>query len=233
MDDKGLGGQFLEKTGLITSVYPSVCIKAPVDLDLETLNNLTKTQKLLIFFLAVVLVFGAFIWFVFIPKSDQIARIEREIVKLNDEINVNRVKVRRLDILRRENRVLQLRLAEQKEQLPGEAEIDQLLKQVSELGGRSGLNFKLWKPGPRKENVSGLYLEIPVNIEVSGGYHSVGAFFDKISNLKRIINVSNIKMVSAVSAKGGKPRTMIQTSFSATAFATITEAESSEEKTLK
>jgi len=139
---------------------------------------------------------------------------------------VHRVKVRRLDTLRQENRALQLRLAEQKEQLPNEAEIDQLLKQVSDLGGRSGLNFKLWKPGPRKKNASGLYLEIPVSIEVSGGYHSVGTFFDKISKLKRIINVSNIKMTSA---KVEKSRMMIQTSFSATAFASISEDALSEE----
>ncbi len=195
-----------------------------MELQLETLNHLTKNQKLLIFFLVAVLVSGAFIWFVFIPKSDQIAKLEREIVDLNDEINVHRVKVRRLDTLRRENRALQLRLAEQKEQLPSEAEIAQLLKQVSELGGRSGLNFKLWKPGPRKKNASGLYLEIPVSIEVSGGYHSVGAFFDKISKLKRIINISNIKMASA---KMQKNRMLIQTRFSATAFASIEEDESS------
>lgn len=201
-----------------------------MDLALETLNNLTKIQKLLIFFLVVVLVFGAFIWFVFIPKSDQIAKMQSEIVDLNDKINVNRVKVRRLDVLRRENRALQIRLAEQKEQLPGEAEIDQLLKQVSELGGRSGLNFKLWKPGPRKESTSGLYIEIPVSIEVSGGYHSVGSFFDKISNLKRIINVSNIKMVSS---ETGKAQKMIQTSFSATAFATIAEGGASSEEVVK
>lgn len=197
-----------------------------MELQLETLNNLTKNQKLLILFLSAVLVAGAFIWFVFIPKSDRIAKIEREIVDLNDEINVHRVKVRRLDTLRQENRALQLRLAEQKEQLPNEAEIDQLLKQVSDLGGRSGLNFKLWKPGPRKKNASGLYLEIPVSIEVSGGYHSVGTFFDKISKLKRIINVSNIKMTSA---KVEKSRMMIQTSFSATAFASISEDALSEE----
>jgi len=195
-----------------------------MELQFETLNNLTSRQKLFTFLLVIVLVFGAFVWLVFIPKSEQISRVEREIVDLNGEINVHRVKVRRLDMLRRENRTLQLRLAEQKEQLPSEAEIAQLLKQVSELGGRSGLNFKLWKPGPRKESDSGLYLEIPVNIEVSGGYHSLGAFFDKISNLKRIINVSNIKMSTS---KVEKERMMIQTSFSATAFASISESEHS------
>lgn len=191
-----------------------------MDIQLDTLKNLSNKQKLIAFSLFIAVTAGAFIWFVFIPKSDEIAKIEREISNLNEEINVHRVKVRRLDELKRENRALQRQLEEQKEQLPSEAEIEILLRQVSELGGRSGLDFKLWRPGPRKVNDSGLYMEIPVSVEVAGGYHSVGVFFDKISKLKRIINVSNIRMASP---EMKSDRIEIQTHFSATAFASVEE----------
>lgn len=187
-----------------------------MDLQLNTLKNLSNKQKLIGLFMAVILVSGAFIWFVFIPKGEAIEKIEKEIAALNDEINVQRVKVRRLDVLKKEYLALQRQLKEQKEQLPSQAEIEVLLKQVSELGGRSGLDFKLWRPGAKKENASGLYIEIPVSVEVAGGYHSVGAFFDKISKLRRIVNVSNIKMSSPVVDQN---RVTIQTRFSATAFA--------------
>jgi type IV pilus assembly protein PilO len=63
---------------------------------------------------------------------------------------------------------------------------------------------------------SGLYIRIPVNIEVAGGYHSLALFFDRISQLSRIVNVSNIRMTSP---KTNKDKIIIQTSFSATAFA--------------
>ncbi len=189
-----------------------------MDIELDTLKNLSNKQKMIALILLIVVTAVAFIWFVFIPKSDEIARIENELSHLNEEIKVHRVKVRRLDQLQRENRILQRQLAEQKEQLPSEAEIEILLRQVSDLGGRSGLDFKLWRPGPKKVNDSGLYMEIPVSVEVAGGYHSVGVFFDKISRLKRIINVSNIKMVSP---KMKDNRVEIQTRFSATAFASV------------
>ncbi len=187
-------------------------------LNIDTLKNLTGKQKLIVFSMVAVVTAVAFIWFVWIPKGEESERIKGEISRLNSEINVNRVKVRRLPELKRENRILQSQLAEQKEQLPSEAEIDLLLKQVSELGGRSGLDFKLWKPAPRKKNESGLYLEIPVNIEVVGAYHSVGVFFDNINKLKRIINISNIKMASPIMKQD---RVMIRTVFSATAFASV------------
>jgi len=189
-------------------------------LDLEALKKLTKKQKMILFFLTVAVFSGAFIWFVFIPKNDEIARLQREISTINNEINVHRIKVRRLVQLKRENRFLQAQLKELKEQLPPEAEVAMLLKQISELGGRSGLDFKLWRPAPRVVHSEGLYVEIPVNIEVAGGYHSLGVFFDKISKHKRIINVSNIQMSAP---RVERDKVTIQTRFSATAFASLGE----------
>ena len=187
-------------------------------LDIETLRNLTKKQKMILFFLSIIVVSSIFIWFVFIPKNNEIARLRREISTLNNDINVHRIKVRRLAQLKSENRFLQAQLVGLKEQLPPEAEVALLLKQISELGGRSGLDFKLWKPAPRVVHAEGLYVEIPVNIEVAGGYHAVGVFFDKISKHKRIINVSNIQMSAP---KVRRNKVTIQTRFSATAFASV------------
>ena len=187
-------------------------------IDAETFKNLTKKQKLVLSGLLVVLFCSAFIWFVFIPKNNEIVRLEREIAALNNDINVHRIKVRRLAQLKRENRILKAQLKGLQEQLPPEAEVALLLKQVSEIGGRSGLDFKLWRPGPRVVSDSALYIEIPVNIEVAGSYHSVGVFFDKIGKLKRIINVSNIQMSAPKMQRG---RVTIQTRFSATAFASV------------
>ncbi|MFQ5587870.1 MAG: type 4a pilus biogenesis protein PilO [Nitrospiria bacterium] len=190
-------------------------------IDVETIKSLTSKQKLVLLFMICVAVVSSFIWFVFIPKNEEIHRLDRDISTLNNEINVLRIKVRRLAQLKQENLKLQRKLKEMKEQLPPEAEVEFLLKQVSDLGGGSGLDFKLWRPGPKVVNASGLYTEIPVSIEVAGGYHSVGVFFDKISKMRRIINISNIRMSSP---KIVRNQVMIQTSFSATAFASAEKA---------
>ncbi|MBI3802863.1 MAG: type 4a pilus biogenesis protein PilO [Nitrospirae bacterium] len=187
-------------------------------LNLERLKNLTNTQKFVSLVLIIVIASGAFVWFVFIPKSAEIAAFNSDIAELNNEINVHRTKVKRLDELVSENRELKHQLTQLKEQLPPEAEVEILLKQVSELGARTGLDFKLWRPAQRKPNASGLYVEIPVDVEVAGGYHALGVFFDKISKLPRIVNVSNIRMGSS---KPDQHRVSIQTSFSATAFAVV------------
>jgi len=185
-------------------------------MNLDFIKNLPPYQKMLALGLIVILIVAMFSWLFYLPKNNQIAGLQNDIAKLEGEIGINRAKVEKLDQLKKENAELERQLAEKKEQLPPEAEVASLLKQVSDLGLRVGLDFKLWRPAARKEDPSGLYTEIPVDVEIGGGYHMTASFFDSVSKLPRIVNIRNIKMGSAHVDKG---RLLIQTSFVATAFA--------------
>jgi type IV pilus assembly protein PilO len=79
-----------------------------------------------------------------------------------------------------------------KAQLPDKKEIPQLLTTISSLGKESGLNFLLFRPKP--EIPKEFFAEIPVEIEVEGGYHEVAGFFSKVGNLNRIVNITNVSM---------------------------------------
>jgi type IV pilus assembly protein PilO len=57
---------------------------------------------------------------------------------------------------------------------------------------------------------------MPVNVEVTGGYHTAAIFFDRVNRLPRIINVSDLKMGSPQIEKG---RVVTQTVFDLVAFA--------------
>lgn len=192
-----------------------------LNVDFSSFKALPNYQKAVLVAVPVIMLLAAFVWFVYMPKNAQIVAIEQQIAQINNEINVNEAKARRLDELKRENAALDKQLTLLKEQLPPESEVATLLKQVSDLGIKTGLDFKLWKPADRRPGSSGLYTEIPVEVEVAGGYHALGAFFDRIGKLSRIVNVSGLKMSNV---KSDKDRLMIQTTFRATAFAAIDEA---------
>ncbi len=185
-------------------------------MNLDFIKNLPPYQKMLALGLIVILIVAMFFWFFYLPKNNQIAGLRNEIAKLEGEIGINRAKVEKLDQLKKENAELEKQLAEKTEQLPLEAEVASLLKQVSDLGLRVGLDFKLWKPTAKKADPSGLYTEVPVDVEIGGGYHMTATFFDNVSKLSRIVNIRNIKMGNPRVEKG---RLIIQTSFVATAFA--------------
>lgn len=190
-------------------------------MNFEALENIPRSQKIIIVVLIIIVVIGGFVYFVFLPTKAEIDVIKNGIYELNRQINNNDVKLRRLDQLKIENKQLQSELSLLQAQLPAEQEVSGLLKQISDLSVESGLEVKLWKPGGRKNDPSGLYTEIPVDVEVSGGYHALATFFDRVSKLPRIVNITNLNMEGAKVTGGNL---FIQNKFIATTFAALSES---------
>ena len=151
----------------------------------------------------VVLLLILFVWQVHIPMSNQIKQLEKDIAGLQAKIAENDAKIRKLDQLRAEVKALEERLRVLTEQLPPGSEVSGLLRQIQGLVSQSGLTLKLWRPEKRRTHSSGLYEEIPITMELTGGYHDVGLFFDRVSKLTRIVNMLNLKMGSATMTKAG------------------------------
>jgi type IV pilus assembly protein PilO len=76
--------------------------------------------------------------------------------------------------------------------LPETREIPELLTQISQLGLNAGLEFRLFKPEPEKQ--ADFYAEVPVSLSILGHFHELARFFDHLSKLSRIVNVTDIKI---------------------------------------
>jgi type IV pilus assembly protein PilO len=79
--------------------------------------------------------------------------------------------------------------------LPTSQEIPDLLRNISDLGRRAGLDFLSFVPGA--EIPKDFYAEIPVDIRIKGPYHNLCSFLDAVSKLERIVTVNNISMDKA------------------------------------
>ncbi len=185
-------------------------------INLDLLRSIPVVQKagLLLMVLAGMIV--GFYYYVAEPKSAEIAGLQGEIGTLDSQITTLTIKVKHLDELIAASKQLEIELAKKKERLPPEEEAVMLLKQVSDLGIRLGLDIKLWKPSPKSEDPSKLFVRMPVNVEVSGGYHTAALFFDRINALPRIVTVSGLKMGVPKFEKG---RVVTQTVFDLVAYA--------------
>ncbi len=190
-------------------------------INLEVLRSVPLVQKvgLLVLLLAGIIV--GFYYYIVEPKTTEIAVLQADITKLDADIQTLTIKVRHLDELIAANKQLEIELAKKKERLPPEEEAVMLLKQVSDLGIRLGLDIKLWRPAAKSEDPSKLFVKMPVNVEVAGGYHTAALFFDRINSLPRIITVSGLKMGSPKVEKG---RIVTQTVFDLIAYAAPQEA---------
>ncbi len=185
-------------------------------LNLEGLRNIPTAQKVVLLFLVVGVLVAGFYFYIVEPKTAAIEALVADNTRLGTEIQTLTIKVKHLDQLIAANKQLEIELAKKKERLPPEEEAIMLLKQVSDLGVRLGLDIKLWKPGVPTEDASKLFVKMPVNVEVTGVYHTAALFFDRINRLPRIITVSGLKMGSPKVEQG---RIVSQTAFDLVAYA--------------
>ena len=193
-------------------------------LNLDALRNVPASQKAALLFLLVGGMITGFYFYIVEPKTETITALEAENTKLEGEIQTLTIKVKHLDELVAANKHLEIELAKKKERLPPEEEAIMLLKQVSDLGVRLGLDIKLWKPGAPTEDASKLFVKMPVSVEVAGVYHTAALFFDRINRLPRIITVSGLKMGSPKIEQG---RIVSQTTFDLVAYAASPEKKAS------
>lgn len=162
----------------------------------------TKT-RLSGFGVLVLVLAGLFIYFYHIPMTDQIRQLEKDLSGLQATIKANDDKIRQLDELRAEVKSLEGRLQLLTEQLPPGSEVSGLLKQIQDLVNQSGLSLNVWRPDRRRMHASGLYEEIPIALDLTGNYHDVALFFDRVSKLTRIVNMLNLRMGGATRNKAG------------------------------
>lgn len=129
----------------------------------------------------------------FLLVSDLTASIERNRGKkraLDEELVKKRVIADNLNQYRRDKEVLERRLAEALTELPPKADIDELLRQLNDVGKKSGLEIVALEPGTEKPET--FYASIPIKMQVAGNYHEIAVFFESVSKLRRIVNISGI-----------------------------------------
>ncbi len=187
--------------------------------NMSAFKAIPTNQKFTLLVLLLVGIGAGFYYLVEDPQANEIQTLTAAVSKLDTEISANKEKVKNLEALKKLTGELGVQLAKIQEHLPPESEAATVLKQLSDLGTRIGLTLKLWRPGPRQEDSSKLFVKLPADVEMIGGYHTLALFFDRISKMPRIINVSKIKMGKGAAGPVEKDRVSVQATFQLTAFA--------------
>ena len=186
------------------------------------MDTLPLAAKVLIALVPAIIISALVVILLILPRHKEIEKLNVEITKQENDIAKDQMKAAKLSTLKAENMKLQKRLDELKLQLPEEREVSGLLKQVSDLGIKSGLKIIVWRPEQKKDHPSGTIYEIPVAVELSGSYHNLGIFFSSLTKLNRIVNISDIKIGNPQPQKG---EAIVKINFKATTFSAISDKE--------
>jgi len=182
----------------------------------DLINRISKiplAQRILIVAGIVVLLLVMNYFFFVSPKQEEIARAERRIQQLDSELVQKQAIARNLPRYRVEVERLKQRLNEALTLLPNEAEIPELLQKIAARVEQSDCAMETFQPEPEIE--SGFYARIPVKMTIAGNFHSIMVFFDKISKLSRIVNVSDIELTSPTVEN---KKVVLEANFVATTF---------------
>lgn len=185
----------------------------------DSFLKMSSGSKAALAIIIAAVIIGGYYWLFYSAKSDDLGRLKADHTRLIPELNKLRENVGKKDQLKKENQSLKDRLNEARIILPEKKEIPTLLSTVSSLGREARLQFLTFKPLP--EAMETFYARVPVEISVSGSFHDVAIFFDKVSKLPRVVNISNISM----DRKGANGRVVVLTTGLATTYRFLSEAE--------
>lgn len=143
----------------------------------------------------------------------EIDTMQGDLAEKQREISDGQAIEARLPEFESEIKSLKQKLGDVQQILPTGRETGDLLRWIKNLGDQSNLDLKSFSPGGLRPVE--FYKEFPIEMNVTGTYHDLGLFLDRVSKYQRIINVDNLRITKLTQPDRGKT---IQASFTATTF---------------
>jgi type IV pilus assembly protein PilO len=129
------------------------------------------------------------------PKgSEKIADLKSQYEQKSAELARARASVADLPRFEAEYDQLHQRWEMASELLPTERQLPTLLRKITLAGQQTGVTFTMFRPGAVQP--SDFHTEMPIAVSVSGDYHAVGSFLAELANMRRIVTVSNLKLIT-------------------------------------
>jgi len=170
------------------------------------------------------LVTAALYFTVFKGQSEANASAQKALevkIQENNELESYRPKLKQIE----------QQLAELKQQLeieqrivPDEKQVDQFISMLDSEAQKAGVELRRYKAKDTKNQQ--YYTEVPFDVELDGPYYSTLNFFDRVSKLERIVNISSLLVSTTKNPGGAKvkhqyqyaPNESVVASFTATTY---------------
>ncbi len=170
-------------------------------LDMNKINKLPQNQKIALLAGIIVLMLGLYWYIFFQSKQQELAAANGKLVQMQNQLAEDRTLAADLPRFKAELKRLQAELDQALRQLPNNKELPVLLTDITTLGKNAGMEFKSFIP--QAEVKKEFYAEVPINIELVGGFHELATFFDQLSRLDRIVSIKNFA-ISEVTVKNDR-----------------------------
>jgi len=158
------------------------------------LGELTGIKLWGILVLAGVILTGALYYTVFKTQRDQNDTAQLNLqAKLRENAELEAYRPKLADI-ERQLANLKQQLEIERRIVPDEKEVDNFIRMMGAEARKSGVEIRRYTARPYASRE--YYTEVPFELELDGPYYSMLGFFDRVSKLERIVNVSGLLLAS-------------------------------------
>jgi type IV pilus assembly protein PilO len=157
----------------------------------DNFNSYPLSQKILIFAVVAVSLFGIFWVAVYWRLDGQLSSLEDEYNRLQGDRNTYREKLE--DQVNREKlQNLRQNIQVTRVKLPSTTQLPNLLKKIQNKAKTAGLQIVNFQQKP--EQTKKYYVEIPVAMEMNGTYGELTKFLKFVRNMNRIVTVEDLTL---------------------------------------
>jgi type IV pilus assembly protein PilO len=197
---------------------------------LEELNKFSPKVKILITCLTCILI-TYFYYMLFLSDAlTKKMVLDTRLVELQQQVAEKEKVVAQLDKYIREVNILKESFKVALQKLPNEREIAGLLSSIVLSGKGAGVDFLLFEPKPPEKKAPEVkpgtpqppapkpsdakaqptkpagsekfYEDIPIKVQMAGGFHNTVSFFEQVARQPRIVNIEDITMGDAQDVQG-------------------------------
>ena len=162
------------------------------DLDFENIGSWPTPVKIVLWVIVFIAVLVLGYVYDISELQEQLAREQQQELTLKQEFDKKAYKAANLDAYRKQMVEMEESFGALVSQLPSDTEVPGLLEDITTKGLESGLEISSIKLGSEKSEE--FYIELPIDIEVEGGYHDLGGFVSGIAGLPRIVTLHNFEI---------------------------------------
>ncbi|MDE1197890.1 MAG: type 4a pilus biogenesis protein PilO [Pseudomonas sp.] len=177
------------------------------DLDVNNLGSWPAAVKAIAGALLMVLVLAGGYFFYIQDMQTQLDQARNDEATLKEQFSSKAFQAANLNAYKTQMVEMENTFGALLRQLPGDTEVPGLLEDITRTGLGSGLEFEEIKLLP--ESAQQFYIELPIQITVTGAYHDLATFVSGVASLPRIVTLHDFEIKPVDAKSPGKLRMSI------------------------
>ncbi len=177
------------------------------ELDLNNIGSWPAAFKVIIASLLFILLLGLGYNFHILDMQNQLEAKVSEEESLKQQYSAKAFKAANLEAYVEQMKEMETSFGAMLRQLPSDTEVPGLLEDITRTGLGAGLEFEEIKLLP--EVTQQFYIELPIQITVTGSYHDLATFVSGVASLPRIVTLHDFDVKPATEGDNTKLRMSI------------------------